>query len=244
MTTELITREDRAQLAAFFPTDEDRLITACVQGYTGWAARTDKSAALVTGDFAFFAGEADGKLLAWAAAHKREYMIVCGDEAWLRLAEGFPCKCSRSRRYYLKTPAQFDTEMLTRLAKTHPLEMIDEGLFDRLLQVDQLRDLCGCSRDKAAFFRFGAGFAALRDDAVMGGAAAYAWDDTGIEFEVDTLPEYRNRGVAAACAAALILECLRRGKEPHWDAANETSLRLAARLGFIPGGTYEIVTWE
>lgn len=40
------------------------------------------------------------------------------------------------------------------------------------------------------------------------------------------------KGLAAACASALILECLNRGLYPSWDAANRESLALAEKLGY------------
>lgn len=47
--------------------------------------------------------------------------------------------------------------------------------------------------------------------------------------------------MAAACGAALILECLKRGIYPGWDAANMESVRLAEKLGYRLKGPY--YTW-
>jgi len=76
------------------------------------------------------------------------------------------------------------------------------------------------------------------------GASAYAWDDAGIEVEIDTLPPFRRQGVAAACGAALILRCLAAHRRVHWDAANPISARLAERLGFLPRGEYAVIEWR
>ena len=54
----------------------------------------------------------------------------------------------------------------------------------------------------------------------------------GIEIEIDTKEECRRRGLALACGARLILECLDRGLYPSWDAANLDSVRLAEKLGY------------
>lgn len=40
------------------------------------------------------------------------------------------------------------------------------------------------------------------------------------------------QGLAFACGARLILECLQRGLYPSWDAQNEGSLALARKLGY------------
>lgn len=70
------------------------------------------------------------------------------------------------------------------------------------------------------------------------GASTYAYYEGGIEIEIDTAPEHRQRGLATACAARLILTCLDRGLYPSWDAANPTSAALAEKLGYRPAGAY------
>ena len=54
----------------------------------------------------------------------------------------------------------------------------------------------------------------------------------GIEIEVDTVPEERNKGLATIVCAALILGCLEEGLYPSWDAQNLTSVHLAEKLGY------------
>lgn len=72
----------------------------------------------------------------------------------------------------------------------------------------------------------------------MAGASSYSVYREGIEIEVQTLPAHRQKGLARAASAALILECLRQGRYPNWDAANEISLHLAQTLGYRPGREY------
>jgi GNAT superfamily N-acetyltransferase len=56
------------------------------------------------------------------------------------------------------------------------------------------------------------------------------------DISIDTLAEYRGRGYAALCVAYLIGLMRERGKQPVWGAeeSNPPSLRLAAKLGFVP----------
>ncbi len=60
----------------------------------------------------------------------------------------------------------------------------------------------------------------------------------GIELNVITLPQFRNKGLAAIVSAATIKKAIEQNLVPHWDAANERSARLAMRLGFKPAGSY------
>ena len=153
----------------------------------------------------------------------------------------------KSIRYAFDTPESWNIARLTALIQALPagftLHPMDGALYARCRQVQQLSDLCGCDGDEVAFFAHGLGVIALHGQEIVGGASAYAWDDAGIEVEIDTLPPFRRRGVAAACGAALILRCLAAHRRVHWDAANPISARLAARLGFLSRGEYEVIQW-
>jgi hypothetical protein len=76
-------------------------------------------------------------------------------------------------------------------------------------------------------------------DGVLASACSAALRCTqGIELNVITLPQFRNKGLAEIAAAATILSALEQELIPHWDAANDRSARLAMRLGFKPTGSY------
>ncbi len=56
------------------------------------------------------------------------------------------------------------------------------------------------------------------------------------DIPIDTLEGHRRRGYAALCAAYMVDHMREQGKKPVWGAeeSNLPSLRLAARLGFVP----------
>ncbi|MDD7444180.1 MAG: GNAT family N-acetyltransferase, partial [Clostridiales bacterium] len=83
-----------------------------------------------------------------------------------------------------------------------------------------------------AFSAHGIGCAVLFGDTVVSGASSYSYYSGGIEIEIDTRADFRRRGLALACGARLILECLDRGLYPSWDAQNLGSLSLAKKLGY------------
>ena len=64
------------------------------------------------------------------------------------------------------------------------------------------------------------------------------------EIEVETSPYYRRCGLATVVSAALVLECLERGLEPCWDAANPASAGLARKLGLESVGCYNAYVIE
>jgi GNAT acetyltransferase-like protein len=67
---------------------------------------------------------------------------------------------------------------------------------------------------------------------------AYApWQTESLcDVSIDTLAGYRQRGLGSATAWLLIEHMRARGKQPVWGAmeGNVASLRVAARLGFVP----------
>jgi GNAT superfamily N-acetyltransferase len=75
---------------------------------------------------------------------------------------------------------------------------------------------------------------------VSGVAASFAYapwqTETLCDISIDTLAGYRQRGLGAATAWLLIEHLRARGSRPVWGALedNGASLRLAARLGFVP----------
>lgn len=73
---------------------------------------------------------------------------------------------------------------------------------------------------------------------MVSGASSYTVYRDGIEIEIDTREDERRKGLALACGARLILECLACGRYPSWDAHNKGSLALAEKLGYHPDGTY------
>ena len=94
--------------------------------------------------------------------------------------------------------------------------------------------------DLADFCRRGMGIAAWHGGTIVAGASSYAIFDGGIEIEIDTHPDFRQRGLATACGAALVLACLERGLYPSWDAHTPISLHLAEKLGYVSAGPYPV----
>lgn len=58
------------------------------------------------------------------------------------------------------------------------------------------------------------------------------------EIGINTLPEYRKNGFAAAACQKCLREILCHGKVPQWSSAmgNQVSRKLAEKVGFVEFG--------
>ncbi|MFX0117919.1 MAG: GNAT family N-acetyltransferase [Promethearchaeota archaeon] len=65
-----------------------------------------------------------------------------------------------------------------------------------------------------------------------------------VELDIVTHPDYRGRGFATLVSAKLIEYLLKKGIEPHWDAANPLSSKLALKLGFTNPVPYKCYYWR
>jgi len=141
--------------------------------------------------------------------------------------------------------ARFDKDKLVEFASRLPadceLRPIDKELYGRILTLPWAWDLCGnIPGGWDGFAKNGLGFVILHGGEPVSGASSYAYWRGGIEVEIDTRPDYQRRGLATICGAALILECLRRGLYPNWDAHTKESLALAEKLGYALARAYPV----
>ncbi len=228
--------------ASLFEGWQETLIWSCLQGVMGRIYADSRqmpvSAAALLGDFCFFAGEPDRRLLSCGPAGAGFRIMVPQNEEWAALMEDcFGERARRVVRYALKKePEVFCTEDLLRAAEALPrgycLKMMDEELFAYCGSLDWCRDWVSQYKDYAMYRKFGLGAVILRDGEPVSGASSYSGYLGGIEIEIDTREDCRRRGLAHVCGARLILECLKRGWYPGWDAQNKGSLALAQKLGY------------
>lgn len=93
------------------------------------------------------------------------------------------------------------------------------------------------------FLARGVGFGVEHEGKFVSGCSSFTISSRSLEFEIQTHPDFRRRGLATAAAAAMIEHCIDSGLEPCWDAHNPMSAALATKLGFAepaPYTAYEI----
>lgn len=237
---------DIRKIAPFFSGWEETLIWSCLQGYMGYVIADDNenpsAAQLVIGDFCFFAGNPDKVLVAKAAAP----IMVPQNEKWSSLIESvWGDKAKKALRYATKKePGVFDIKRLTgyanSLGKEYEIRLFDEGIYNYTIREEWSKDFCSQFADYSDFHKRGIGVSAIYEGRPVSGASSYTVYKGGIEIEIDTKPEFRQKGLATACGARLILECLRRGLYPSWDAHDLRSAALAEKLGYSIAFPYTV----
>ena len=85
--------------------------------------------------------------------------------------------------------------------------------------------------DFAMYRKYGLGVIIMKDGEPVSGASSYSGYIGGIEIQIDTREDHRRKGLARICGAKLILECLKRGWYPSWDAQNMWSVALDRKAG-------------
>lgn len=240
--------DDPGQAAELFGDWPETILWSCLQGIMGAVYGDDpaapRSAAAMLGDFCFLAGEPLPELAEQALRGRDGCILIPKDSRWeAPIARTFGSRAVPITRYATrKDPVGFDRPQLQKLAsgleKPYTIRIIDNGLYALCKKEAWSRDLVAQFPSWDAFRNLGLGFAVIKDGRPVCGASSYSRYRKGIEIEIDTHPEHRRRGLALACGARLILECLDRGLYPSWDAHTAASLALAERLGYTLSHPY------
>lgn len=223
---------------------QETLIWSCIQGYMGKAyvdnLSSPKSAQIVIGDFCFFAGKVSKELVMNKPHDYKAHFIIMipQNSEWSKIIEQtYNERAKKVFRYAIKKePDAFDIPKLQNIVqdvkKPFKIKMIDKDNFNQVRSNSWSKDLCSQFRDYEDYKKRGIGTVVMKDDTVVSGASSYSIYNEGIEIEIDTRDDYRRKGLALACGAKLVLECLSKGLYPSWDAQNKGSVALAEKLGY------------
>lgn len=249
----MIFQTDKTEKAApLFAGWQESLIWSCLQNVMGKLytdhVENPASAMIMLGDFCYFAGKPNREMAAyqpWRSREKSqkgqrlpEAILAPQNEAWGELIEShYGEKAKKVTRYATKKePGIFDPKKLQAAADSLPdgyvMQMIDEQMFEKCREMAWCRDWVAQYEDYALFEKYGLGAVALRGGEPVAGASSYSGYLGGIEVEIITREDCRRQGLAYACGARLILECLKKGWYPCWDARTQVSAALAEKLGY------------
>ena len=235
---------------------QETCIWSALQGIMGdiYAEDTKKpdAAMVILGDFCFLAGTPSAELVAYKpATYKKNYIIMVPEnDAWATLIEqNYKEGAEKNSRFAIhKNKGNFNKEKLEQAVADLPegleLKMIDEALYNACLSEYWSEDFVSNYKDYTMFKQLGLGVLMVKKDTgeIVAGASSYSSYKDGIEIEIVTREDYRKQGLAYRCASKLILECLKRGLYPSWDARTKISVALAEKLGYEY--SHEYVAYE
>ncbi len=235
--------QDPSVAAHLFDGCSDTCILSALQGVMGEIYADDvknpSCAMAVMNVFVFFAGEPSREMAAFKPhSFNGDFAIfVPQNAAWQACIETvWGEKAEKFSRFAIRKDPDFDTEKLLAFTKSIPatvsLRLIDEQLYHQCLQNEWSRDFVCNYPDFNTFSKIGLGVVAVEHGEIIAGASSFSSYDGGIEIEIVTHESHRQKGLATACGAALIIECLNRNLYPNWDAATRISVALSEKLGY------------
>lgn len=244
---------DTNKVSSLFDNWEETLIWSCLQGIMGKIYANDPdnptAAMAVIGDFIFFAGTPSMELVSYQPARRARndrIMIPQNDDWKCLITQHYGERAKIFSRYAIKKESDiFDIEKLEKivasLPKDYEIHMIDEKLYQMCKSENWSADLVSQFPTWQDYQALGLGAVICRGSIIVSGASSYSRYREGIEIEIDTREDYRRKGLASVCGAKLILECLKRGLYPSWDAHNQSSVALAEKLGYHYSHAYTAV---
>lgn len=201
------------------------------------------------GTFTVFAGTPDR---ATAIKFIEKLKSPCGIQPstgnWIPwIKEIYPDNTATYKRYSLSA-SSLDRNKLFSLIGHHPcrdkIKSIDLAIAEQLNKDERGQYHLLNYEHPADFAGKAMGYVIIEDDIIAAACTSAFVCSKGIEFNIVTHPGFRNQGLATIVAAKLIIDCLDKGLEPHWDAANEISRKLALKLGYEDKSIYEMVVYK
>jgi GNAT superfamily N-acetyltransferase len=240
---------ERGRLADLFATHQrDRvLIDSTLEGHFGLAFVDRRQhptvARLVSGEFTLLGGDPKADQVIDLLRCAPIVYVTPENQVWRDVLEREFAGRIQTLTFTEYLPHRLDALHLARLSvrvtPDYLIERVDSVLVERVEKELGNAALLENFNSPADFASRGIGFCALFEGRVVAAAGSMAASSRAVDVEIETAVEHRGRGLATALSARLALACLARGLVPYWLAANPASERLARRLGYTAGGTYE-----
>ena len=153
--------------------------------------------------------------------------LVCLTDAWEQHINTTYPNAYVCSRHMMKPSRSFLLDGAIDLPNGYEVALFDETAFE--LHPFSHGENYGSF---AAFREKGAGAVVWHNDKIVASASSLLTVDNEVELDVSTDEAHRKKGLATACVFRMLQDCARRGITVHWDAQNETSLRVAEKFGF------------
>ncbi|WDV44465.1 GNAT family N-acetyltransferase [Clostridiaceae bacterium M8S5] len=176
----------------------------------------------------------------------RGQIVVVYDISWIHvLKENFKESFRSFKRYALKREVNdFNKHQLSdyiaKVSSKFKIQRINDELYAKILSDKFMADCCSNYKSLKHFKDSGIGYVIEHNEEIISGASSYSYCKGYIDITIGTKEDYRNKGLALACASSVILECLEKNIIPVWDAVDMRSVKLARKLGYIFDKEYKV----
>lgn len=159
--------------------------------------------------------------------------LVCLTKPWAERLEKMGLRTYT--RWYMQPQEAYCAEVPAGLPKGYTLHPFDEAAFEEK-PFGHGAQYC----NYADFAARGAGYVVRFEGKIVAAASSFLSYGREVELDISTEEAHRRKGLAYACAAAMLKDCVQRGITVNWDAQNEVSLNLALKLGYTLKCEYEV----
>ena len=193
---------------------------------------------LMVGPFAYLAGDPTGTAATDVLQLLPPYnLLMPSTPGWAEAAQALFEPRLQSMDRYRVSHEQISQHKLVQIWQSSPhreiVRPIDRPLATSVWGQEHFLDL-SIFDSVEDFLARGIGFSLMHGERLVGVAYSSLVCSRGIEISIFVKDDYRRQGMATALASRLLLWCLERGMEPHWDAANPESLKACSEVG-LPG---------
>lgn len=214
--------------------DRPLLLWAAERGTFGGLRRFERGS-IAGALFVYLDGEPEAESVAALEAGYLARPWVCLTGAWERaIRERFP-----HAKVYMRT------RMKPLRRFTFPEERpLPEGCRRAMMDEEACnRHPFGHGANYPSYDTFraeGSGAVIWRGREIVASASSFLSLDGEAEMDVSTAEDWRGQGLATACVAAMLRDCMARGIAVHWDAQNAASRHLAEKFGFEAEREYPV----
>lgn len=173
-------------------------------------------------------------------------IIVAEEPSWVSFLEKhYPGNLRKFKRFAMKRdPGSFKMNDLQGFIDTVErdckIERITKDLYDKVIEDPFMEDCCSNFSSAEDFLGNGRGYLIMHKGVIASAASSYTYCDGFIDITIGTREDFRQKGLALACASKLILECIENNIYPVWDAVDLRSVALAEKLGYRFEKEYEV----
>lgn len=210
------------------------LYQAALQGIFG--KRTEFSRSSITDAlFVYLDGEPEEESIAWVDSHFRNRPLVCLTKAWEEQIKAKYPDAAIYQRTAMKAACRFILPESIVIPEGCQLAGMDETAFEQHPFSHGENYPCW-----EAFQAEGSGAVIYHGGEIVAAASSFLSLNGEIELDVSTKESHRGKGLATACIARMLRDCMERCITVHWDAQNDVSRHLAQKFGFEAETEYRV----